>query len=185
MPQPILRTKRLLLTPLADRHLHLEIELDSDPEVMRYVGGVTSRAETVAAHGRRLAHAERVDGLGFWAAYAGDEFVGLVWVPPAHGPDQPEDPTVSDLGYRLLRRWWGKGLATEASRELLEHAFETVDQSRVIAQTLAENAGSRAVMESLGMRYVRSYRSAEDTEVEYEMTRAMWTRAEGPPTPSA
>lgn len=174
MPQPILRTSRLLLMPLADRHLHLEIALDSDPEVMRFVGGAASREETVAAHGRRLAHAERVDGLGFWAAYDDDEFVGLAWVPPAHGPDQPSDLTVCDLGYRLLRRWWGNGYATEASRALLEHAFGTVGQSRVIAQTLTDNAASRAVMERLGMRYVRTYRSERDTEVEYELTREGW-----------
>jgi RimJ/RimL family protein N-acetyltransferase len=118
MPQPILRTNRLLLMPLADRHLHLEIELDSD---------------------------------------------------------QPDDPTVCDLGYRLLRRWWGNGYATEASRALLEHAFGTVGQSRVIAQTLAENAPSRAVMERLGMRYVRTYRSEGNTEVEYELSRGDWT----------
>jgi RimJ/RimL family protein N-acetyltransferase len=175
MAQPILRTSRLLLMPLAERHLHLEVELESDPEVMRFVGGVASRAETVAAHERRLAHAERVDGLGFWAAYDEDEPLGLVWVPPAHGPDQPDDPTVCDLGYRLLRRCWGNGYATEASRALLGHAFDTVGQTRVIAQTLAENTPSRAVMERLGMRYVRTYRSDGDTEVEYEMTRASWT----------
>jgi len=174
MPQPILRTSRLLLMPLADRHLHLEVELDSDPEVMHFVGGAASREQTVATHGRRLAHAERVDGLGFWAAYDEDEFVGLVWVPPAHGPDQPDDLTVCDLGYRLLRRSWGNGYATEASRVLLEHAFGTVGQSRVIAQTLAENAASRAVMERLGMRYARTYQSEGETEVEYEMTREGW-----------
>ena len=39
MSQPVLRTPRLLLVPLADRHLDLEVELDSDPEVMRYLDG--------------------------------------------------------------------------------------------------------------------------------------------------
>ena len=177
MPQPILRTPRLVLEPLADRHLELEVELDSDPEVMRFVGGAATREETVGAHARRLAHGQGVDGLGFWAAYAGDEFVGLVWAPPAHGPDQPDDPTVCDLGYRLLRASWGHGYATEASRALLEHAFGTVGQSRVIAQARAENAASRAVMERLGMRYVRIYDSDGHAEVEHEMTREMWSGA--------
>ena len=79
-----------------------------------------------------------------------------------------------DLGYRLLRRSWGNGYATEASRALLEHVFGTVGQSRVIAQAIEGNAASRAVMERLGMRYVRTFRSEEQTEVEYEMTREMW-----------
>src|SRR5262245_60583526 len=146
MPQPVLRTSRLLLVPLADRHLELEVELDSDPEVMRYLSGrVPSRDEVVASHKRRMAMASKVDGLGFWMAFTlGDgsgaapgedegEFVGLLMLPPAHGPDQPDDPTVCDLGYRILRRHWRRGFASEASRVLLHHAFETIGQSRVIA----------------------------------------------------
>src|SRR4029450_9039214 len=78
------------------------------------------------------------------------EFVGLMMLPPAHGPDQPDDPAVTDLGYRLIRRYWRKGLASEASRALLRHAFDTVGQSRVIAQTMAVNVASRGVMEAIG-----------------------------------
>ena len=199
MPQPILRTGRLLLTPLADRHLELEVQLDSDPEVLRYIWGrARSRDEVVASHVQRMALAGKVDGLGYWMAFGSDggtpgsvapeheedgEFVGLMMLPPAHGPDQPDDPTVSELGYRLVRGYWRQGLASEASRVLLRYAFETVGQKRVIAQTMAVNLASRGVMETIGMRYVRTYVSswhdplpgADVGEVEYEMTRAMWT----------
>ncbi len=103
-------------------------------------------------------------------------------LPPAHGPDQPDDPRVTDLGYRLVREYWRRGLASEASRALLRHAFDTVGQSRVIAQTMAVNAGSRGVMEAIGMRYVRTFLPSYDDplpgadlgDVEYEMTREMW-----------
>jgi RimJ/RimL family protein N-acetyltransferase len=198
MPQPILRTERLLLVPLADQHFELEVELDADPEVQRYLEGrARTRDEVAEAHERRMALATIVDGLGYWVAFGTDgavrgstapareedgEFIGLMMLPPAHGPDQPDDPTVSDLGYRLVRRYWRQGLASEASRTLLRHAFDTVGQSRVIAQTMTVNAGSRSVMEAIGMRYVRTYFVSFDEplpgtelgEVEYEMTREMW-----------
>jgi RimJ/RimL family protein N-acetyltransferase len=198
MAAPTLRTDRLLLVPLADRHLDLEVALDADPEVMRYISGrARSRDEVVTAHAERMAHGTRVDGLGFWMAFGSGletpearppadedagEFVGLMMLPPAHGPDQPDDPRVCDLGYRMVRRWWRRGLASEASRALLAHAFDTVGQSRVIAQTMTANAGSRGVMEAVGLRYVRTYfppvddpvPDAELGEVEYEMTREMW-----------
>ncbi|WP_144124233.1 GNAT family N-acetyltransferase [Catellatospora sichuanensis] len=203
MPQPILRTDRLLLVPLADRHLELEVQLDSDPEVLRYISGrARSRDEVVASHSQRMALGRKVDGLGFWMAFASDggaldstppageddgDFIGLMMLPPAHGPDQPDDPTVTDLGYRLVRRHWRKGLASEASRVLLRHAFDTVGQSRVIAQTMAVNTGSRGVMEAIGMRHVRTYFPVWDDplpgadlgEVEYEMTRGMWQACRG------
>jgi RimJ/RimL family protein N-acetyltransferase len=197
VPQPVLRTARLLLVPLADRHLELEIRLDSDPEVLRYLGGRARSADEVAeSHARRMALTGRVDGLGFWMAFGSGggtggsapptseeegEFAGLMMLPPAHGPDQPDDPAVSDLGYRLVRRYWRQGLASEASRALLRHAFATVGQNRVIAQTLSVNTASRHVLEAIGMRYVRTFPSSDDPfpgtelgEVEYEMTRGMW-----------
>ena len=198
MPQPILRTDRLLLVPLEDRHFELEVTLDSDPEVLRYITGrARSREEVAESHAQRMALAARVDGLGYWMAFgsAGGsgspvredeaEFIGLMMLPPAHGPDQPDDPAVADLGYRLIRRYWRNGLASEASRVLLRHAFDTVGQSRVIAQTMAVNAGSRGVMEAVGMRHVRTYFPVWDDplpgadlgEVEYEVTRAMWRAA--------
>jgi RimJ/RimL family protein N-acetyltransferase len=190
-----LRTDRLLLVPLADRHLELELLLDSDPEVLRYLKGrVSTEAEVIAAHTRRMGLAEPVDGLGYWIAFgAADatappiedkaEFVGLMMLPLPHGPDQPDDPTMAELGYRLVRRHWRKGLASEASRALLQHAFETAGRRKVIAQTMAVNLGSRGVMEAIGMRYARTYfpvwdeplPGAEHGEVEYEITREMWT----------
>ncbi len=196
MSQPVLRTDRLLLVPLADRHLELEVRLDADAEVLRYITGrARSRAEVVASHAERTAAAVPVDGLGYWTAFGSDdavrgstppaseddgEFVGLMMLPPA---DDPADPAVAELGYRIVRRHWRKGLASEASRALLRHAFDTVGQRRVIARTMAVNTGSRGVMEAVGMRYVRTFFPSFDDplpgtelgEVEYEMTREMWS----------
>jgi RimJ/RimL family protein N-acetyltransferase len=186
MPQPILRTDRLVLVPLTDEHFDLEVELDSDPDVLRYiVGRARTRDEVAESHARRMALAAKVDGLGFWMAFERDEFVGLMMLPAAHGPDQPDDPSVADLGYRLLRRFWRKGLASEASRALLRYGFDTAGLQRVIAQTMAVNAGSRGVLEGVGMRYVRTFFPSYDDplpdahlgEVEYEMTREMWRHA--------
>jgi RimJ/RimL family protein N-acetyltransferase len=193
MPQPLLRTPRLLLVPLADRHLDLEVELDSDPEVMRYLDGRSRTPdEVVESHARRMAHGRQVAGLGYWIVFRPrterpGNFVGLMMLPPAHGPDQPDDPSVADLGYRILRRYWRQGIATEASRALLQHAFATVGIRRVIAQTMAVNEASRGVMTAVGMSYVRTYfpdweeplAGAEHGEVEYEITKAEWRRQTG------
>ena len=186
---PVIHTDRLRLVPLADEHLDLEVELDSDPEVLRFIAGrARTRDEVARSHGERMALARKVPGLGFWIAFtrAGGEFVGLMMLPPAHGPDQPDDPSVADLGYRLLRRWWRQGLATEASLALLRHAFETVDVRRVIAQTMAVNAASRGVMTAAGLTYVRTYYpefddplpGTEQGEVEYEITLEAWRGGE-------
>jgi len=62
------------------------------PEVMRYLSGrASTREEVVATHARRMAAAQKVDGLGFWVGLVDDEFVGWWILQPAHGPDQPDD----------------------------------------------------------------------------------------------
>jgi RimJ/RimL family protein N-acetyltransferase len=185
MPQQTLHTARLTLVPLADEHLEWEVELDSDPEVMRYLSGRgSSREEVEAGHPRRMTVAHKVDGLGFWIGLVDDEFVGWWTLQPAHGPDQPDDPGVADLGYRLLRRHWRKGLASAGALELVRYGFEDVGLDRIIAQTLSVNARSRAVMERVGLTYVRTFPSSypvsvdgvEAGEVEYELTREQWER---------
>jgi RimJ/RimL family protein N-acetyltransferase len=187
--QPVLMTDRLVLRPLAPEHLDLEIRLDLDAEVMAYVGGVAgSRADVERSHARRMELATKVEGLGFWMAFARTdpgpenaertgEFVGLMMLPPAHGPDQPNDPGVADLGYRLARPAWGQGYGREAAVRLLEHAFATVGLDRVIAQTRSDNLRSRRLLEAVGMRFVRTFRSLDDhsdgpLDVEYEMGRS-------------
>ncbi|MFD1052201.1 GNAT family N-acetyltransferase, partial [Kibdelosporangium lantanae] len=74
MAQPTLYTPRLKLVPLADEHLELEVELDSDPEVMRYITGrASARDEVEEAHKRRLTTAREAPGMGLWIGFAGDE----------------------------------------------------------------------------------------------------------------
>ena len=177
--------------------------LDSDPEVLRFLWGrARTRDEVIESHAQRMTQGRKVDGLGLWVAFeqrercrrrsseeTPDRFVGLMMLPPAHGPDQPDDPTVADLGYRLLRRQWGRGLAREASAGLLRHGFEVVGVRRVIAQTMAVNTRSRAVMEALGMRFVRRYHpmfddplpGTEEGEVEYALDRRDWLGRRGTP----
>jgi len=182
---PVIHTARLRLVPLADEHLELEVELDADPEVLRYISGrAHTRVEVERSHSERMALGRKVPGLGYWIAFAADggEFVGLMMLPPARGPDQPDDPSVADLGYRLVRKHWRQGLATEASLALLRHAFDTVGVRLVIAQTMAVNAASRGVMTAAGLTYVRTYHpefadplpGTEQGEVEYEITRDDW-----------
>jgi RimJ/RimL family protein N-acetyltransferase len=192
MPQPVLRTTRLVLEPLADEHLPLEIDLDSDAEVLRYLSPRPRTAEeTTAKHAERVARGRQVDGLGMWMGFLDDgrpcdaeTFVGLYMLTPPHGPSQPRVAGLADLGYRIRRDRWRQGFAREGSLELLRHAFETVGLDRVLAQTMAVNAGSRATMVSVGMRYVRAYEEEFDEpvpghelgEVEYAVTREEWSR---------
>ena len=76
-------------------------------------------------------------------AFAG--FVGLL-----HVENWPEGGA-TEVGWRLKRSFWGRGLATEGARASLRYGFEVLDLERIISITLPENAASRRVMEKAGM----------------------------------
>jgi RimJ/RimL family protein N-acetyltransferase len=175
--QSSLRTPRLLLEPLADEHLPSVVELNSDPEVLRYLHGRALTAqESAELHATWLGRAGPVAGLGIWAGFA-PSFVG-VWMltPPTSGARE------GDLGYRLLRRHWRLGYASEGARELLRYGFEELGLERITAQTMAVNTASRATMASIGMTLARTYvlefddplPGTEQGEVEYELLRSTW-----------
>jgi RimJ/RimL family protein N-acetyltransferase len=153
-----LQTQRLLLRRFTAHDAERLVELDSDPEVMHFVtGGVPSspdeiRDEVLPAF---LAYYERTDGYGFWAAEdrASGAFLGWFHLRPSAG-DAADEP---ELGYRLRRSAWGRGLATEGSRALVAKAFAELGARRVHAETMTVHHASRAVMERAGLRYVRTF----------------------------
>lgn len=58
-----------------------------------------------------------------------------------------------ELGYWIAEEYWGNGYAVEASRELLNHAFDDLNLDVVYASYRIENNQSRRVLEKLGFKY--------------------------------
>ncbi|MFN2485405.1 MAG: GNAT family N-acetyltransferase [Acidimicrobiia bacterium] len=176
-----LETERMLLREFTTEDSQLLFELNNDPEVMFYINaGQPVRMaeiveETLPAF---LAYYREGDRFGFWAAIekATGNFLGWFHYRPGdHSPD-PE------LGYRLHRSAWNRGLATEGSRALIERGFADPGVTRIYAETMAIHPASRRVMEKVGMRFVRIFHADwpfripgdEHGDVEYEITRAEW-----------
>jgi RimJ/RimL family protein N-acetyltransferase len=183
--QATLRTGRILLVPLAEEHLEYEVALDADPEVMRFIGPARTRAEVEAVHRERLAAAERVPGLGFWVGLVDGDFVGWWILEPPSRPDQGPVDGQAELGYRLMRRYWRHGLASEGARELIRHGFADLGLTRIFAETMAVNTASGATMAAVGLRYEHTVHrhyddplpGTEKGEVVYAITRGQWTAA--------
>jgi RimJ/RimL family protein N-acetyltransferase len=181
----ILQTQRLTLRQFTENDVDSLFDLNSDPEVMRYLTGgrptprEVLRDEVVPFH---LGVYQRLDRLGTWAAEssATGEFLG--WFHFRPGPD--EDITNIDLGYRLRRSGWNKGYATEGSRALIDMGFTDLGVERVFAHTMTVNTASRRVLEKCGLRLVGTtpydgsdaIEGSEHGEVEYALTRPEWEK---------
>ena len=179
--RPRLATERLRLEPLTPTTPSC---WSSSTPTRRCCGSSSAarsrREEVLEQHlPRRLRPEGPPRGIGYWAGFEEERFVGW-W---SLAVDDADDRT-AELGYRLRRDAWGRGLATEGSRALLDHAFDTLGLPSVWAVTMAVNAGSRGVLARLGMTHVRTdveewedpLPGAELGEVRYELTREEWRR---------
>jgi RimJ/RimL family protein N-acetyltransferase len=137
------------MRPICEGDLAALLELDSDPEVMRYISGGVPTSPKLGREllDRMLASATR-PGVGFFAVEEGETFCG--WM---HLRADRFEPSWMELGYRFKRAYWGRGLATSLGRELVERAFGALDCETASARTLPGNRASRRVMEKLGMGF--------------------------------
>lgn len=170
-----LDTPRLRLRPLAAVDLDDLIRLDSDPEVMRYIGspaGVKSPAETRERAQTRIRETERGvhEPLGFWRVEARPDGIfqgvaALIRMPTG------EDV---ELAYRLARAAWGRGIATEAAGALIAHGLRTLGLPRLVAVTYPDNHASQRVLDKLGFerRGLVEYKGVEATY--HVLTREAW-----------
>jgi RimJ/RimL family protein N-acetyltransferase len=181
--QVFLETQRLTLRRFSADDADNLVDLDADPDVMRFVTGgrPTSRDEieneVLPAF---LGYYERHEGYGFWAAIekATGDFLGWFHFRPR--PDAI--PGEVELGYRLRKAAWGQGYATEGSRALICKGFTELGVQRVVAEAMAVNKASRRVMEKAGLRLVRTFHEPwpypvdgdQFGDVEYALDKADW-----------
>lgn len=180
----VLETARLRLRRFTPADLELLVQLDSDPQVMRYITGGPATPRELYEQvilPRWLELYRRQPEQGYWAAESrdGGEFLG--WF---HLRDDRIEPEYVELGYRFRRSAWGQGYATEGARALLVHGFDGLGLARISARTLLGNRASQHVMEKCGLRRVGEFVYAQDVidgrseqeraAVKYAITRAEW-----------
>lgn len=168
-----LATARLRLRPCSAADVDALHALWTEPRVRRFLWDdlVIDRAtvaERVAASEASFASA----GWGLWAIEprAGGALlgmVGLVEIDPAVGPE---------LVYSLHPDHQGRGYASEASRAVLEHAFERLGFARVPGRTDAPNRASVRVLDRIGMRFEAERLVHGKPHLCYGLAREDWWR---------
>jgi RimJ/RimL family protein N-acetyltransferase len=143
-----LSTPRLLLRPWRDADRQPFAALNADPEVMEHFPGVMNRQASDAQVDRFLEHWAEV-GWGQWAVEVRNEapFIGFVGIARQNAPGHH----VVEVGWRLARRYWGRGYATEGAEEALAFGFRTLALDEIVSFTVPQNTRSLSVMERIGL----------------------------------
>ncbi|WP_431322599.1 GNAT family N-acetyltransferase [Rhizobium sp. YTU87027] len=185
----ILTTDRLILRNWTEEDRSLFHEINSDPDVMEFFAFRRDRAEADSMLDT-IRDSIATTGLGFYAMALKetDEPIGFcgLWKPKLE-PFLPAGTI--EVGWRLVRRHWGKGYATEAGTAALRHGFTQFDPSEIVSFAVTDNHRSTAVMHRLGLHHEPDrdfdHPSIPDTHphlkrhVLYTITRQQWERRIG------
>jgi len=145
---PTLETERLILRPPIEGDLDGWEALAADAEAMRYLGGVQPRASAWRAHAM-MAGSWALHGFGMFAVIdkASGHWIGRV------GPWQPEGWPGTEIGWSLLRPFWGRGYAREAAAATMDWAVDALGWSDIIHTIAPDNVPSIGLAERLGSTY--------------------------------
>ena len=147
----ILQTDRLLLRTFTIEDAPLIYELNLDPDVVRYTLDPISDID----HAKQVLEQSILPqyalyNYGRWAVHIKDglEFIG--WCGLKCRPERNE----IDLGYRFMKKTWGKGYATEAAYASIKYGFEKLNLTRIVGRAMPDNTNSIRVLEKCGMTYI-------------------------------
>lgn len=167
LTKPRLETERLLLRWFAPDDVDAFYLLGSDPRVIRYVGNVPFASRDAALQTLLAAPLNdyAVHGFGRFACVWKETERVIGFCGPKWLPDMQE----VELGYRFLPEFWGRGLATEASRAVLAYARDDLRLKRLIALLHPENLASAKVVTKLGFALERNTNVSWFPGVELEL----------------
>ncbi|MDX8570646.1 GNAT family N-acetyltransferase [Elizabethkingia sp. HX QKY] len=133
--------------------------LDSNPEVMKYVGGmVSTEIEQSRQMIEFIQNQYKENGVGRLAVIEKSSNILIGWSGLKYLTSEINGmKNVYELGYRFLPEYWGKGYATETAIAALNYAFNEIKTDIVYAMAVTENAGSNHVLRKLGFEELGTF----------------------------
>src|SRR5690349_16982744 len=144
----IFETERLLIREILSTDVDAMFELHADPEVHRFLGNKTIASKAQAIDIINFVRQQyRDQGVGRWAIIdkRTNEFVGWTGLELVT-KETNNHINYYDLGYRLIKRFWGQGIATESAVASLAYAFNTLNANEVFAIADCGNDASNRIL---------------------------------------
>ncbi len=151
-----LETPRLRFRAIGPDDVDRLLDLDSDPEVMRYIGSGDTRTREQAAAAILAFESvweEKSYGLFAVELLGSNQLIGFTGL--AEPAFLPEIMPAVEVGWRFTRQSWGNGYATEAARAVLDFGLVELGISEIVSIHQVGNDASARIMQKLGMRFDR------------------------------
>jgi [ribosomal protein S5]-alanine N-acetyltransferase len=152
-----IETARLIMREVSEIDAQGFFELDSDPEVHRYLGNnpvkTIEESENVI---RRIQKQYEENGIGRWAVVDKETGAFMGWSGLKWETSSKDGARYYDLGYRLIRKYWGRGIATETAIESLKYGFEKMKLKEIFAAAHVENIASNRILRKTGFQFLET-----------------------------
>lgn len=170
-----IETERLVIRDIIKDDLQDMYELHADPEVHKYLGNTVITTIEEATKIITDIRQQYIDfGIGRWAIIdkSTHEFIG--WTGLKYETELRKGFAEYDLGYRLRKKYWGKGIATETAIESLKYGFEKLKLEKICAAADIDNGASNRILTKVGLSLVEVFEYEAVDHNWYEITKDDW-----------
>lgn len=152
MAKIFIETHRLILRELIADDAERMFLLDSNPEVMKYLGQkILTKVEESAVLIDKIRKQYEENGIGRWAVVEKSSGLLIGWCGLKILREETNGyKDIYELGYRFLPESWGKGYASESAKAALDYGFHTLNVDVIYAYALCDNSASNHVLRKLG-----------------------------------
>lgn len=153
-------TDRLVLRELLDTDIEGMFALDSDAEVHKYLGNNPIKTMDEAQKNIDYIRMQYEKyGIGRWAAIekSSGDFIGWTGLKMNFENEMNEHTDFIDVGYRFIKKYWGKGYATESGKASVQYGFDRMGYKTIYGMAELENTASRNALLKIGLTHINDF----------------------------
>jgi len=154
-----IETERFFLREIQEEDENGFFELDSDPDVHRYLGNKpVENIEQIRETIRYVRQQYVENRIGRWAIIEKNTNNFIGWT----GLKLVKESTNNhinyyDLGYRIIKKYWGKGIATETAKASINYGFTKLLLNDIYATANCDNLASNKILNKVGLRLIETF----------------------------
>ncbi len=170
-----IETKRLLLRDIEITDAQGIFELDSDPDVHEFLGNkpisTFEEAQNVISY---IRNQYKEHGIGRWAVIdkATGDFIG--WSGLKYEKVVRKEFNYYDIGYRIKKKYWGKGIATETALESLKYGFQKLNLEEIGAAAAVNHLVSTKILTKIGLKFIETFDFDGKPHNWYKLSKSEW-----------
>jgi [ribosomal protein S5]-alanine N-acetyltransferase len=170
-----IETERLILREFLASDEDRFFEMDSNPEVVKYIQPPAKEMEQIRKNISDVQRQYKENGIGRWAVIEKASGLFIGWSGFCYYRETVNNHSdFYDLGYRFMPEYWGKGYATETCIAWMKYGFDHFNKEEFYATTHVDHEASKNVLKKVGFKYVETFVDHGDPTDWLKATKEEW-----------